>query len=94
MGSGVLSLLVAGLLGAAVSAQAPQPAAQATQPAGPILALQDRIPLDAAVRTGTLPNGLRYFVRPNPRPANRVTLRLAVKAGHSTKPTISRAWRT
>ncbi len=81
VGSGVRSLLVAGLLGVAVSAQTPQSTAQTPQPPGPSLALQDRIPLDAAVRTGTLPNGLRYFVRPNPRPANRVTLRLAVKAG-------------
>src|SRR6476646_5352077 len=44
-------------------------------------ALQDTIPLDAAVKTGTLPNGLKYYVRKNSRPANRVMLRLAVKAG-------------
>src|SRR5437867_8122180 len=43
--------------------------------------LQDTIPFDAAVRTGTLPNGLKYFVRQNSRPAKRVSLRLAVKAG-------------
>ena len=42
---------------------------------------QDTIPFDAAVRTGTLPNGLKYFVRQNARPAKRVLLRLAVKAG-------------
>ena len=44
-------------------------------------ALQDRLPFDPAVRTGTLPNGLRYFVRKNARPANRVVMRLAVKTG-------------
>ena len=44
-------------------------------------AAQDAIPFDAAVRTGTLPNGLRYYVRKNTRPANRVLLRLAVKTG-------------
>src|SRR3954468_12597893 len=44
-------------------------------------ALQDRIPFDPAVRTGTLPNGLTYFIRKNARPANRVLLRLAVKTG-------------
>src|SRR3954466_7187128 len=44
-------------------------------------ALQDTIPFDAAVKTGTLPNGLKYFVRKNSRPANRVLLRLAVKTG-------------
>jgi zinc protease len=58
-------------------AQAP---AQAARPAEP-LAPQDRIPFDAAVRTGTLPNGLTYFIRHNDRPDNRVALRLAVKAG-------------
>src|SRR6185369_7113845 len=43
--------------------------------------LQDTIPFDTAVRTATLPNGLKYFVRQNPRPEKRVSLRLAVKAG-------------
>src|SRR5436309_6477925 len=43
--------------------------------------LQDTIPFDAAVKTAKLPNGLTYFVRKNARPANRVSLRLAVKAG-------------
>src|SRR3954470_19168225 len=50
---------------------------QAQQPA----ALQAQVPFDAAVRTGTLPNGITYFVRKNARPANRVLLRLAVKTG-------------
>jgi len=43
--------------------------------------LQDPIPFDPAVRTATLANGLTYFVRRNERPAARVSLRLAVKAG-------------
>jgi zinc protease len=43
--------------------------------------LQDTMPFDAAVRTATLANGLKYFVRQNSRPAKRVSLRLAVKAG-------------
>jgi zinc protease len=42
---------------------------------------QDVIPLDKAIHTATLPNGLKYFVRQNSRPAKRVSLRLAVKAG-------------
>jgi zinc protease len=42
---------------------------------------QDLLPLDAAIRTGTLPNGLKYYIRQNARPANRISLRLAVKAG-------------
>src|SRR5258705_1904768 len=43
--------------------------------------LQDTIPFAPAVRTATLPNGMKYFVRQNSRPAKRVSLRLAVKAG-------------
>ena len=62
------------LLGAALAAQAPQ------RPDAP-LNLQDPIPFDTAVQTGTLPNGLKYFIRQNPRPEKRVSLRLAVKAG-------------
>src|SRR3954466_14210214 len=42
---------------------------------------QDTIPFDAAVRTAKLPNGLTYFIRTNALPAQRVSLRLAVKAG-------------
>jgi zinc protease len=39
------------------------------------------LPRDAAIRVGTLPNGLSYFIRNNPRPEDRVMLRLAVRAG-------------
>src|SRR3954454_3294405 len=42
---------------------------------------QDALPFDSAVRTARLPNGLTYFIRKNSRPAQRVSLRLAVKAG-------------
>src|SRR6266853_4118345 len=56
-------------LAAAVSLAAQAPSLQAT------------IPFDTAVRTATLPNGLKYFVRQNSRPAKRLSLRLAVKAG-------------
>ena len=42
---------------------------------------QDTIPFDKAVLTAKLPNGMTYFIRQNPRPAQRVSLRLAVKAG-------------
>src|SRR5262245_15404808 len=43
--------------------------------------LQQTIPFDAAVKTAKLPNGLTYFIRRNARPAQRASLRLAVKAG-------------
>src|SRR5919106_130578 len=39
------------------------------------------LPLDPAVTTATLPNGLTYYIRKNERPDDRVLLRLAVKAG-------------
>jgi zinc protease len=41
----------------------------------------DLIPLDSAVRTGTLPNGLRYYIRRNARPEKRLELRLVINAG-------------
>lgn len=37
--------------------------------------------MDPAVRTGRLPNGLRYYVRRNARPEKRAELRLVVNAG-------------
>jgi len=43
--------------------------------------LKAPLPVDSSVRTGTLPNGLKFFIRRNPRPENRVLLRLAVQAG-------------
>lgn len=39
------------------------------------------LPLDPAVATGALPNGVKFFIRKNGRPEQRVSLRLAVKAG-------------
>ncbi len=68
------SRLLALLLTVSPKAQAPQPAPATFNP-------QDVIPFDAAVRRGTLPNGLTYFIRRNARPEKRVSLRLAVKAG-------------
>jgi zinc protease len=49
--------------------------------AAPSFAPAERIPFDAAVTTGTLPNGMRYYIRKNARPEKRVALQLAVKAG-------------
>src|SRR6266853_5777628 len=44
-------------------------------------ALDDVLPLDKAITTGVLPNGLKFYIRKNSRPEKRVSLRLAVKAG-------------
>ena len=74
-------LFVIGLVTPSVMrAQSAAPAAQAAPaPAAP--ALTESIPFDAAVTTGTLPNGLKYYIRRNTRPERRVSLQLAVKAG-------------
>jgi zinc protease len=37
--------------------------------------------LDPSIRSGTRPNGLKYFIRKNGRPDKRASLRLAVNAG-------------
>jgi zinc protease len=66
---------------AVVLAQAP-PAGRETSAASVAqYKLSESMPVDPEVRLGTLPNGLRYYVRPNGRPANRAELRLVVKAG-------------
>src|SRR5215471_9395545 len=44
-------------------------------------ALSQQMPVDPEVLVGTLPNGLRYYVRANAKPVHRAELRLVVKAG-------------
>lgn len=39
------------------------------------------LPLNPAVRTGVLPNGMKYYVQQNAKPEKRIELRLAVNAG-------------
>jgi zinc protease len=41
----------------------------------------DMLPVDPALRTGTLPNGMRYYIRANRTPKDRAELRLVVNAG-------------
>ena len=53
----------------------------AQQPAGGSPALTQELPLDPKVRIGTLPNGLRYYIRQNEKPEKRAELRLVVNAG-------------
>ena len=43
--------------------------------------LKSAIPTDPDVVTGKLDNGLTYYIRTNKKPANKVELRLVVKAG-------------
>ncbi len=44
-------------------------------------AAEASIPFDAAVATGQLDNGLKYYVRANGKPENRASLRLVVDVG-------------
>ena len=75
-------LFVIALAGAptviATTAQTPAAAPQTSAAAPP---LAEKLPFDAAVVRGSLPNGLEYYIRKNTRPEKRVALRLAVKAG-------------
>ena len=68
----------AGVEGGREQAVAPaQPTASAPTP----LALDQPLPVDPAVRIGRFSNGLRYYIRRNGRPNDRVALRLAVDVG-------------
>src|SRR6516225_4521253 len=43
--------------------------------------LSQNMPVDPEATVGTLPNGLRYYVRSNAKPPKRAELRLVVRAG-------------
>jgi len=45
------------------------------------LNLQSKLPVDAKVRIGKLPNGLTYYIRQNKKPEQKVELRLVLNAG-------------
>jgi zinc protease len=55
-------------------------AAQQAKPAATV-ALTTPLPVDPKVRIGTLANGIRYYIRQNPKPEKRAELRLVVNAG-------------
>src|SRR5262245_39622886 len=64
----VLSAVFALLAAAPLVGQAPIP-------------LTQTLPVDPKVTIGTLPNGIRYYIRQNPKPEKRAELRLVVNAG-------------
>ncbi len=56
--------------------------AQRTVTTGPQnVALTAPVPVDPRITVGTLPNGMRYYVRANNQPQRRAELRLVVNAG-------------
>jgi zinc protease len=80
----LVALSAAVWLVAASLAVLPSPAWSQEKPA---VAQADRfpldlkIPVDPKITVGTLPNGLRYYIRENREPKNRADLRLVVNAG-------------
>src|SRR3954469_622645 len=49
--------------------------------AAQVPALTTPLPVDPKIKIGTLPNGIRYYIRQNSRPEKRAELRLVVNAG-------------
>src|SRR6187455_1556019 len=63
------------------SAQAPTTGRETTAASVAAYPLDQDMPVDPEVLVGGLPNGLRFYVRPNAKPARQAELRLVVKAG-------------
>jgi len=76
-------LVVALFAGAAPAAlaQAPVTGRETTAASVASYPLSQQMPVDPEVLVGALPNGLRYYVRANGKPAHQAELRLVVKAG-------------
>jgi zinc protease len=76
---GVLAFLLAAAVPVA-SAQTP-PGHETSAESVASYSLSQQMPIDPEVLIGGLPNGLRYYIRPNEKPAKQAELRLVVKAG-------------
>src|SRR5678809_324903 len=73
-----LTLLFSAIAAAASFAGAQQPAVAIRVQDAP---LSQTVPVDPLITVGTLPNGLRYYIRANSQPRGRAELRLVVNAG-------------
>jgi zinc protease len=76
-----LALALLAVATVASAAQAPSDLHDTSAASVASYALSQQMPVDPEVLVGTLPNGLRYYVRANAKPAHRAELRLVVKAG-------------
>ena len=76
-----LALAFLALTAVSSAAQAPSDVHDASAASVAQYALSQQMPVDPDALVGTLPNGLRYYVRANGKPAHRAELRLVVKAG-------------
>src|SRR5471030_831351 len=72
------SVLAAGLV---AFGQTPPAARETSAASVASYGLSQLMPVDPEALVGTLPNGLRYYVRANGKPSHRAELRLVVKAG-------------
>src|SRR6476646_5302909 len=80
----VLSTVSAFLVVAWVQVASAQPAVAGRETSAASVngyALTQPMPVDPEVLVGALPNGLRFYVRPNGKPARQAELRLVVRAG-------------
>lgn len=83
----LLLVLALAACGSSENVVLPSTEPEATIPAGDgppgteEVSSEDVLPLDPAVRQGTLDNGLTYYIRRNVEPQNRAELRLAIDAG-------------
>src|SRR5476649_1457968 len=77
---GVFACVLAGA-GSVASAQAPSAGRETSAASVASYGPSQQMPVDPEVVVGTLPNGLRYYVRANQKPGNRAELRLVVRAG-------------
>jgi zinc protease len=78
----VRSLLASALAATTVASAQSPPAGRETSAASVAsYRLSQQMPVDPEAVVGTLPNGLRYYVRANGKPARRAEMRLVVKAG-------------
>jgi zinc protease len=65
----------------ALAAGAPMAVHAQGSAAGAPVSLAAPLPVDPKIRIGTLPNGIHYYIRQNPKPEKRAELRLVVNAG-------------
>jgi zinc protease len=66
---------------AALAVALPTVAPAQAPAAGAPVPLTATLPIDPKIKVGTLPNGIRYYIRQNPKPEKRAELRLVVNAG-------------
>ena len=68
--AGLMLAVFAGAAGAR-QAQAPTTRRAAPMTVAPLPSATERVPVDPRITIGRLENGLRYYIRRNPRPAKR-----------------------